>query len=111
MSERNSRGNCRFSDNKLGMVIDRDYRITAEAVGFTINKKKGDDLSRFPIEKARLRSIWYFMGLLIMCTVGYGWSVETKTVRTSTLRRSPGEIPTLLTQNTEHGRAIGTPIS
>lgn len=63
------------------MVIDRDYRVTAEAVGFTINKKSGDDLRKFPIEKARLRSIWYFMGLLIASTVGYGWSVETKTVR------------------------------
>lgn len=69
------------------MVIDRDYRVTAAAVGFTINKKTGDDLSRFPIEKARLRSIWYFMGLLIICTVGYGWSIETKTVRKHSLRR------------------------
>ncbi|KAJ0109458.1 chloramphenicol resistance protein [Diaporthe amygdali] len=67
------------SIDKSGMVIDRDYRITAAAVGFTINKKKGDDLSSFPIEKARLRSIWYFMGLLIMCTVGYGWSIQAKT--------------------------------
>lgn len=84
MSERNSSGNCRSSINKLGMVIDRDYRITAQAVGFTIDKKKGDDLRRFPIEKARLRSIWYFMALLIICTVGYGWCIDTKTVRTST---------------------------
>lgn len=63
------------------MIIDRDYRITAAAVGFTINKKQGDDLTKFPIEKARLRSIWYFMGLLIVCTLGYGWSIETETVR------------------------------
>lgn len=70
-----------FPIDKLGMVIDRDYRITAAAVGFTINKKKGDDLTNFPIEKARLRSIWYFMGLLIISTIGYGWSVHTKTVR------------------------------
>ncbi|KAI7777973.1 chloramphenicol resistance protein [Diaporthe eres] len=62
---------CTAGTFVTGMVIDRDYRITAAAVGFTINKKKGDDLSRFPIEKARLRSIWYFMGLLIICTVGY----------------------------------------
>lgn len=62
------------------MVIDRDYRTTALAVGFAINKKKGDDLSNFPIERARLKSIWYFMGLLIACTVGYGWSIETRTV-------------------------------
>ncbi|KAG8158520.1 hypothetical protein KVR01_011642 [Diaporthe batatas] len=72
---------CTAGTFLTGMVIDRDYRVTAAAVGFTINKKSGDDLRKFPIEKARLRSIWYFMGLLIACTVGYGWSVETKTVR------------------------------
>lgn len=66
------------------MIIDRDYRITAAAVGFKINKKQGDDLRKFPIEKARFRSIWYFMGLLIVCTLGYGWSIETETVRWDT---------------------------
>ncbi|KAK2596445.1 hypothetical protein N8I77_013335 [Diaporthe amygdali] len=70
---------CTAGTFLTGMVIDRDYRITAAAVGFTINKKKGDDLSSFPIEKSRLRSIWYFMGLLIICTVGYGWSIQTET--------------------------------
>jgi hypothetical protein len=64
----------------LGLIIDRDYQKTAAAAGFTINKTKGDDLSDFPIEKARLRSIWYFMGLSMACTVGYGWSVERRTV-------------------------------
>jgi hypothetical protein len=64
----------------LGLIIDRDYQKTAAAAGITVNKSKGDDLSDFPIEKARLRSIWYFMGLSIACTVGYGWSVERRTV-------------------------------
>jgi len=69
----------------LGLIIDRDYQKTAAAAGFTVNKTKGDDLSDFPIEKARLRSIWYFMGLSIACTVGYGWSVEMRTVSLATL--------------------------
>ena len=64
----------------LGLIIDRDYQKTATAAGFTVNRTKGDDLSDFPIEKARLRSIWYFMGLSMACTLGYGWSVERKIV-------------------------------
>ena len=64
----------------LGLIIDRDYQKTAAAAGITVNKTKGDDLSDFPIEKARLRSIWYFMGLSMACTVGYGWSIERRTV-------------------------------
>jgi hypothetical protein len=63
-----------------GLIIDRDYRKTAASVGFTIDKVRGDDLARFPIERARLRSIWYFMAISITCTVGDGWAVETTTV-------------------------------
>jgi hypothetical protein len=64
----------------LGLIIDRDYQKTVAAAGFTVKKTKGDDLSDFPIEKARLRIIWYFMGLSMAYTVGYGWSVERRTV-------------------------------
>ncbi|KAN0110659.1 chloramphenicol resistance protein [Hyaloscypha variabilis] len=70
---------CTIASFLTGLIIDRDYQKTAAAAGFTINKTKGDDLSDFPIEKARLRSIWYFMGLSMACTVGYGWSVERRT--------------------------------
>jgi hypothetical protein len=64
----------------LGLIIDRDYQKTAAAAGITVNKTKGDNLTDFPIEKARLRSIWYFMGLSMACTVGYSWSIERGTV-------------------------------
>ncbi|KAL8968607.1 MAG: hypothetical protein Q9197_004789, partial [Variospora fuerteventurae] len=45
------------SNCTAGKVMDRDYRVTAAAVGFTIDRTSGDDLTGFPIEKARLRSI------------------------------------------------------
>lgn len=41
----------------LGLVTDRDYRITAQQHDFLIDRVRGDDLMRFPIEKARLRSM------------------------------------------------------
>ncbi|KAI4114172.1 MAG: hypothetical protein LQ345_005005 [Seirophora villosa] len=67
------------TDGNSGRIMDRDYRMTAAAVGFTIDKTNGDDLTRFPIEKARLRSIWYYVTVSITCTVGYGWTLETRT--------------------------------
>ena len=33
-------------------------------------------MTRFPIEKARIRSIWYFIALSIASTIVYGWTVE-----------------------------------
>lgn len=60
--------------------MDHDYKVTAAAVGFTIDKTKGDDLARFPIEKARLRRIWYFMFISTACTIGYGWTLQAKAV-------------------------------
>lgn len=60
--------------------MDHDYKVTAAAIGFTIDKTKGDDLARFPIEKARLRSIWYFVSISTACTIGYGWTLQAKAV-------------------------------
>lgn len=64
-----------------GKVMNDDYKKTAAAVGFTVDKTKGDDLANFPIEKARLRSIWYFVSVSTACTIGYGWTLQARTVR------------------------------
>ncbi|KAF3010449.1 hypothetical protein E8E14_002210 [Neopestalotiopsis sp. 37M] len=66
------------SSYAAGKVIDYDYRATAKALGITINKVSGDDLSTFPIEKARIRSIWYFIAISISSTIVYGWVVAAK---------------------------------
>ncbi|KAI0015391.1 putative major facilitator superfamily transporter [Xylariomycetidae sp. FL0641] len=60
----------------VGKVIDYDYRATAKALGITINKSSGDDMSTFPLEKARIRSIWYFIAASIASTLVYGWTVS-----------------------------------
>ncbi|KAI4108870.1 MAG: hypothetical protein LQ339_001988 [Xanthoria mediterranea] len=69
---------CGIASVLVGKVMDHDYKVTAAAVGFTIDKTKGDDLARFPIEKARLRSIWYFVSISTACTIGYGWTLQAK---------------------------------
>lgn len=48
----------------IGMVTDRDYCITAKQHNFSIDRLRGDNMLQFPIEKARLRSIW--MSVLFM---------------------------------------------
>lgn len=59
--------------------MNHDYRATARDHNITINTVSGDDLTDFPIEKARYRSVWYFIAASSTCTAGYGWAVQTKT--------------------------------
>ncbi|KAI4196207.1 MAG: hypothetical protein LQ350_006700 [Teloschistes chrysophthalmus] len=73
---------CGVASFLIGKVMNHDYKKTAAAVGFTVDKTKGDDLATFPIEKARLRSIWYFVSVSTACTIGYGWTLQARTVRT-----------------------------
>lgn len=60
--------------------MDRDYRLTAKFYRFPVDRVKGDDLSRFHIERARFRSSWYFLFCTIMSVTGYGWTVAYKVV-------------------------------
>lgn len=78
----------RFLTKHPGKVMDHDYKNTAAANGFTVDKTTGDDLTNFPIEKARLRSIWYYVSISTVCTVGYGWTLETRTVNVLRVDRS-----------------------
>ncbi|KAI8939501.1 hypothetical protein NX059_003272 [Plenodomus lindquistii] len=64
-----------------GILMNRDYRITARDYNIVIDNIAGDDLSTFPIEEARFRSIWYSISATGVCTMGYGWTLHTKTVR------------------------------
>jgi hypothetical protein len=57
-------------------VVDRDYRKTALAAGFTTDNARGDDMAVFPIEKARLRSIFLCVVIAAATTAGYGWSMR-----------------------------------
>ncbi|RFU23948.1 hypothetical protein B7463_g12393, partial [Scytalidium lignicola] len=78
---------CALAAWGAGKVLDRDYRCTAKAYNFTIDKKHGDELLDFPLEKARVTSIFYPITLAVVSTVGYGWCLE---------RRTPYVIPLIL---------------
>ena len=64
-----------------------DYRRTARDYDFVIDKVAGDDITRFPIERARYRSIWYPVIISSACIVGYGWALHTRTVSQVSLVR------------------------
>ena len=63
--------------------MDRDYRKTATAAGLAVDRARGDDLDKFPIEKARLRHIWFYIAVACACTIGYGWALQSRTVSIS----------------------------
>ena len=64
----------------VGKMLDRDYRLTAIASSLPIDRVRGHALEEFPIEKARLRSIFYPLGVATMAVIGYGWALESRIV-------------------------------
>lgn len=56
--------------------IDHDYRVVAKAYGLPINKVAGDDLLHFPIEEARMRSVFIPTFLALFAVLAYGWLVD-----------------------------------
>jgi len=67
---------CAIASWVNGKLLDRNYRRVARSVGFTIDRKHGDDLRNFPIERARIEIIWPMLFLGLACMLGYGWALE-----------------------------------
>ena len=59
-----------------GKFMDHNYRVTAKTLGWTIDRVGGDDLSRFPIERARSRGSFYLLAISTATMAGYGWAVS-----------------------------------
>jgi hypothetical protein len=72
-----------------GWLLDNTYRNSRTRMGLSTDKVRGDDLDDFPIEKARLRVMWFPMVVIGVCVVGYGWVLDRKEVclRFPTLRK------------------------
>lgn len=67
---------CALASLANGRILDRNYKKIARQIGFTIDRKRGDDLRVFPIERARLEVIWPLLGCGIACVLCYGWVLE-----------------------------------
>ncbi|KAF2253563.1 putative major facilitator superfamily transporter [Trematosphaeria pertusa] len=59
-----------------GKILDRDYRITAQSRGLSVDKRVGEELLNFPIEEARLRSFFLPMLIAVSSIIGYGWALR-----------------------------------
>ncbi|KKA19748.1 hypothetical protein T310_6260 [Rasamsonia emersonii CBS 393.64] len=70
-----------------GKILDFSYRRTARKLGVSIDRRRGDDLRNFPIEKARLQPVFFFLGLQLAAFLPYGWVLE---------RRAPLAAPLIL---------------
>lgn len=67
---------CCIASFLNGVMLDRNYKRVAKQIGFTIDKKRGDDLRDFPIEQARIGIIWPMLSLGLACILCYGWVLE-----------------------------------
>ncbi|KAK0620935.1 major facilitator superfamily domain-containing protein [Immersiella caudata] len=62
-----------------GYALDWNYRRIARSIGMTIDRRRGDDMSKFPIEKARLQPVIPILIAGIASTICYGWVLQAKT--------------------------------
>uniref|UniRef100_L2GFB1 Chloramphenicol resistance protein n=1 Tax=Colletotrichum fructicola (strain Nara gc5) TaxID=1213859 RepID=L2GFB1_COLFN len=62
---------CCIASLGQGYVLDWNYRRIARKIGFTIDRRRGDDLSKFPIEKARLQPVYpaVIVGLITLVAI------------------------------------------
>lgn len=70
---------CCIAAVAQGYVLDWNYRRIAKKIGFTINYRRGDDLSKYPIEKARLEPVIPLTALGVIATICYGWVLQNET--------------------------------
>ncbi|KAF5022251.1 hypothetical protein F66182_5690 [Fusarium sp. NRRL 66182] len=62
-----------------GYVLDWNYRRIAKKIGFTIDRKRGDDLRNFPIESARIQPVYPTLLLGVASLTAYGWALQVET--------------------------------
>ena len=67
---------CVVASFLCGKLIDINYKRIAKASNITIDRKKGDDLRNFPIEKARVQVMCPLLVLGITALVAYGWVLQ-----------------------------------
>jgi MFS family permease len=72
-------GACTISSIAQGFILDWNYRRIAKKIGYKIDKKRGDNLKGFPIERARIQVIvpCLFVGTIVY--IGFGWSLQAET--------------------------------
>ncbi|KAJ5088359.1 hypothetical protein N7456_011975 [Penicillium angulare] len=70
-----------------GKFMDASYQAVASAAGLSTDRVRGNDLLKFPIERARSRGSFIVLCVSTATMIGYGWAVQ---------RGAPVAIPLIL---------------
>jgi hypothetical protein len=62
-----------------GLLVDSNYRRHAKRLGMPVEKNKQQDLSNYPIERARLEVALPLLLIGATSIIAYGWMVEKET--------------------------------
>lgn len=63
----------------VGKLLNWNYARVAKSVGMPPDRKRGDDLRKFPIESARLDLMWPWTLLAVAMIIAWGWVINVKT--------------------------------
>ncbi|KAI0380400.1 MFS general substrate transporter [Hypomontagnella monticulosa] len=72
-------GATTFASVTMGYMVDLNYRRIAKKLGVKIDRKHGNDLKGFPIEKARLQLVYPLVVVGSLAYIGYGWALYYET--------------------------------
>jgi multidrug resistance protein len=61
-----------------GYILDHNYRRIAKQRGFKIDRKRGDNLTNFPIETARIQPMYPALAVGTAALMGYGWALQVE---------------------------------
>ncbi|KAK8123809.1 hypothetical protein PG999_003727 [Apiospora kogelbergensis] len=61
-----------------GRLMDWNYKHVAKQSGYSVDKRAGDDMRKFPIERARSRGSYTMILISVIGFVGYGWAVQCR---------------------------------
>ncbi|KAL9113817.1 MAG: hypothetical protein Q9187_007561 [Circinaria calcarea] len=67
---------CAVASILCEKLMDYNYKRIAKAANITIDRKRGEDMKDFPIEKARIQVIWPLLCTGIATILCYGWVLE-----------------------------------
>ncbi|POR33602.1 Quinidine resistance protein 2 [Tolypocladium paradoxum] len=63
----------------VGKLLNWNYARVARSIGVSADRKRGDDLRKFPIERARLDLMWPWTLLAVATIAVWGWVVDSGT--------------------------------
>ncbi|KAL1888949.1 hypothetical protein Sste5346_009216 [Sporothrix stenoceras] len=59
----------------VGRLLNWNYARVARSIGVSPDRKRGDDMRKFPIERARLDIMWPWTLLAVAMIIAWGWVV------------------------------------